>query len=318
MNDRRHRRMTGMTTTTTPCLLEAERVTCAVPQAASAEHAAPSTSRHASFRWPWKRGAAPKSADQSGQSDQSDRMTGSAQSASGTKTIFHDLSFTVRGGDVVDLIGPSGSGKSTLLTTLAQLNPHATATMRLDGTDAGGMTPERWRRLVAYLPQRPTLIGETVRDAILLPFTLKVHQKDDQGNPVNEPAPGEDTIRRTLDRVGCGDIELDRSPQDLSVGQQARVCMLRTLLTRPRVMLADEVDAGLDDENADKVGEILAYAAGEGMAIIRVRHRPADGRATRTWRLADGALTELEAHEAHRHEQADRAAMDAEGKGDQL
>ncbi|KAB8294347.1 ABC transporter ATP-binding protein [Bifidobacterium avesanii] len=275
--------------TVTPIVLEAAHVTCTVPQPA---HAAPAKSPRPRAVRPWRRGA-----------------SGDARSESHAapgKTVFRDLSFTVHGGDIVDLIGPSGSGKSTLLTTLALLNPHATATLTLDGTDSAAMTPERWRRLVAYLPQRPTLIGETVRDAITLPFTLKVHQRDDAGAAVREPVPDEGMIRRTLDRVGCDDIELERPPQDLSVGQQARVCMLRTLLTKPRVMLADEVDAGLDDENADRVADILAYAAHQGMAIIRVRHRPADGRATRTWRLADGTLTELAAHDAHSNEEVAR------------
>ena len=64
--------------------------------------------------------------------------------------------------------------------------------------------------------------------------------------------------------------------------------LARTLLTSPKVLLADEVDAGLDDENADKVASIMAQAAERGMTVIRIRHRPPDGRATRT--LANGVL----------------------------
>lgn len=274
--------------TTTPIVLEASHVTCVVPGGET-----PNPLR----RWPWSRIRKADGRDEAARSARNARSVRNAepvQSAAG-RTIFRDLSLTVRAGDIVDLVGPSGSGKSTLLTALALLNPQATAVMTLDGTASDAMSPERWRRLVAYLPQRPTLIGATVREAIALPFTLKVHQRNDSGAPIDDPAPDEATMRCTLDQVGCGDIELDRPPQDLSVGQQARVCMLRTLLTRPRVMLADEVDAGLDDENAGLVADILAYAARQGMAIIRVRHRPADGRATRMWRLADGTLTEMDA-----------------------
>ncbi|RSX54032.1 ABC transporter ATP-binding protein [Bifidobacterium goeldii] len=214
------------------------------------------------------------------------------------RTLFADLSFTLERGDIVDLVGPSGSGKSTLLTTLAQLNPHASAELYLEGQPSTSMSPEWWRRQVAYLPQRPTLTGETVREAILMPFTLRVHRFGDDGTALTETRPDESMLRRTLDTVGCSDIELERSPQDLSVGQQARVCLLRTLLTVPQVMLADEVDAGLDEDNADKVGDMLSYAAREkGMAIIRVRHREADGRANRTMRLAAGVLTQVEGGE---------------------
>ena len=87
-------------------------------------------------------------------------------------------------------------------------------------------------------------------------------------------------------------IDLNRPPHDLSGGQAARVSLARTLLTRPKVLLADEVDAGLDDDNAEKVARILAKAAADGMAIVRIRHRPPDGHATRVTRLADGTLTQ--------------------------
>lgn len=102
------------------------------------------------------------------------------------------------------------------------------------------------------------------------------------------------SIRETLDAIGCADIDLGRAPHDLSGGQAARVSLARTLLTDPKVLLADEVDAGLDDENADKVAAILERAALNGMAVIRIRHRPPDGRATRIMRLADGMLTQIE------------------------
>lgn len=69
------------------------------------------------------------------------------------------------------------------------------------------------------------------------------------------------------------------------------------------MLLADEVDAGLDDDNAAKVATIMADAATRGMAIIRIRHRPPDGRATRTLTLDKGRLTE--------HEMTDPAAQDA-------
>ena len=70
-----------------------------------------------------------------------------------------------------------------------------------------------------------------------------------------------------------------------------------------KVLLAAEVDAGLDDDNAAKVATIMADAATRGMAIIRIRHRPPDGRATRTLTLDKGRLTE--------REMTDSAAQDA-------
>lgn len=73
-------------------------------------------------------------------------------------------------------------------------------------------------------------------------------------------------------------------------GQAARVCLARTIMMHPSVLLADEVDAGLDNENAEKVADILKQAAAEGAAVVRIRHRAPDGRATRIMTLSHGTL----------------------------
>lgn len=238
-------------------------------------------------------------------------------SAQSNRTIFEDLSFDVDRGQIVDLVGPSGSGKSSLLTAFALLNPHADGTFTLDGADSSSFSLQQWRRNVAYLPQKPMLLGDSVADTIRLPWTLAVRRADEASAPDDHAATGKKTsarrgrfsrlfrseqsqaklalpdqlIRNTLDAMGCEDIDLARAPHDLSGGQAARVSLARTLLTRPAVLLADEVDAGLDDDNADKVASIMASAAARGMAIVRIRHRPPDGRATRIVTLSSGRLS---------------------------
>lgn len=166
--------------------------------------------------------------------------------AGGERTVFENLSFAVERGEIVDLVGPSGSGKSSLLTACARLNPHAHGTFALEGKGSGEFTPQQWRRDVAYLPQKPILTGKNVAEAIRLPWTLAIRSK---GGKAEQLLPDE-RIRTTLDAMGCEDIDLERAPHDLSGGQTARVALARTLLTDPKVLLADEVDAGLDDDNA--------------------------------------------------------------------
>lgn len=238
-------------------------------------------------------------------------------SAQSDRTIFEDLSFDVDRGQIVDLVGPSGSGKSSLLTAFALLNPHADGTFTLDGADSSSFSLQQWRRNVAYLPQKPMLMGDSVADTIRLPWTLAVRRADEASAPDDHATTGKKTsarrgrfsrlfrseqsqaklalpdqlIRDTLDAMGCEDIDLARAPHDLSGGQAARVSLARTLLTRPAVLLADEVDAGLDDDNADKVASIMASTAARGMAIVRIRHRPPDGRATRIVTLSSGRLS---------------------------
>lgn len=158
--------------------------------------------------------------------------------------------------------------KSTLLTSFARLNVNTTGKFVLDGVDSDTLSPQQWRERVAYLPQTSVLIGDNVADAIRLPWSLKIRVSQD--HEAAEQKLPDSLIRSTLDSLGCDDIDLARAVQDLSGGQAARVSLTRTLLTHPGVLLADEVDAGLDEENADKVADILRKAADNGTAVVRI------------------------------------------------
>ncbi|KFI83608.1 MULTISPECIES: ABC transporter ATP-binding protein [Bifidobacterium] len=210
------------------------------------------------------------------------------------KTLFSNLSLHLERGEIVDLTGPSGSGKSHVLMALALLDPHASAKLTLEGRDSSSFTPESWRRNVVYLPQRPVLTSDTVLDAVLLPFGFSIN-RNAKGLRPQTAKPVAKQIRNGLDELGLDDVELVRNPAMLSVGQQARVCLLRSLMLQPKVLLSDEVDAGLDPDSSDKVGAMLQNAATHmGMAVLRVRHRNSDGRASRILSLAHGRLSRQE------------------------
>ena len=211
-------------------------------------------------------------------------ITCTAADGSGTRNLFEGVSMQLRASEIVDLRGESGAGKSSLLTALAQLNPRAHATLQLHGKDSVQYSVQEWRRSVAYVPQTSTLIGGNVAEVIRAPWLLRVRRNR------HENPPQDHALREALERVGCADIELSRPASALSGGQSARVSLLRALLTKPDVLLADEVDAGLDDDNAARVSQMLVEAAAQGMAICRIRHRSPDGLATRTLMLAGGRL----------------------------
>ena len=176
-------------------------------------------------------------------------------------------------------------------------NGHVTG--RKVGDGASHVAMEQVRNADAQPMDHLSYLTKTPDGKILKSSTMYIRGKGGKG----EHLLPDERIRTTLDAMGCEDIDLERAPHDLSGGQAARVALARTLLTDPKVLLADEVDAGLDDDNAAKVATIMADAAAHGMAIIRIRHRPPDGRATRTLTLDKGRLTE--------HEMTDPAAQDA-------
>jgi len=193
-----------------------------------------------------------------------------------------DVSLGVEAGEILDITGPSGSGKSTLLHALARQTTSFSGAMYLNEKPYLSYPPQIWRRLVALVQQKPILIEGSVADNLLLPWTLRTFAK--------ETPPNLECLTEALESAHLGDIALDRTVDKLSVGQQARVAFLRTLLTNPEILLLDEADAALDDASALAIGELTSAFVDAGKGAIRVRHRADDGRATARLILKDGAL----------------------------
>lgn len=199
--------------------------------------------------------------------------------------VLAGVSLAVAPGEIVDLTGPSGAGKSMLLRALARALPaHIEGELFLDGAPAAEVAPERWRAQVALLPQRPVLVDGTVRDNLTVPWRLAI-RKDDA-------FPTDPALRQALDDVLLTDVGLDEHASRLSVGQQSRVALLRVLLVRPRVLLLDEPDAALDADSASALSAMLSAFAARGGTVLRARHRPDDGLASRRYVVRDGTLRE--------------------------
>ena len=203
----------------------------------------------------------------------------------GPHRVLDGVSLELAAGELVDVVGPSGAGKSTLLRALARLLPGATGELRLDGRSAADVPAEAWRAKVALVPQTPSIAEGTIRDNLLLPWGFKVR--------AGAQAPTDAQLRKALDSVGLTAIDLDRSGARLSVGQAARVALLRVLLTEPEVLLLDEPDANLDNESAEQVARATDAFARTGGAVVRVRHQRTDALASRRFRLEAGRLSEV-------------------------
>jgi hypothetical protein len=104
----------------------------------------------------------------------------------------------------------------------------------------------------------------------------------------HEVPPAEPELARALETVGLGGVSLDRDAARLSVGQAARVALLRVVLARPSVLLLDEPDASLDDASAAEVARVTGDFVAGGGAAVRVSHVRADASAAVRYRMADG------------------------------
>jgi putative ABC transport system ATP-binding protein len=208
----------------------------------------------------------------------------SASDEDGRHVILGGIDFEVAEGEIVDIVGPSGSGKTTMLRALARLLPDAQGTLMLGEEYAADVPASQWRARVTLLPQVAAMVPGSVAQNLRYPWTLKARRDED--------APSDEALRAALDEVGLHKIDLSRDSAKLSVGQAARVALLRVILTSPDVLLLDEPDASLDDDSAAQVTQMTRSFSGEGGAVVRVRHLRSDTLASRRFRLEDAALTQ--------------------------
>lgn len=201
--------------------------------------------------------------------------------------VLGGVDFAVAAGELIDVVGPSGCGKTTLLRALARLLPGATGALSLDGRSADDISPAEWRQRVALVPQVSVMRAGSVATNLALPWDLHVRRGSEP------PAPAH--LRVALDGVGLSDISLSRDAAKLSLGQAARVALLRVTLTAPDVLLLDEPDANLDDASAAQVRATTERFVRDGGAAVRVRHLRSDDFAARRYRLEGGSLCEVSA-----------------------
>jgi putative ABC transport system ATP-binding protein len=183
----------------------------------------------------------------------------------GSHVVLAVESWRAGAGEAWLLAGPSGSGKSTLLHVLAGLTTPTRGRVVVAGTEPralGAGERDRWRgRTVGIVPQRLHLVGALrVADNLRLARALA-------GLP-----PDEARIQALLEAVRVGHLG-HRFPRELSQGQAQRVAIARAVVNRPRVVLADEPTANLDDAHAAGALALLrAQALEAGATLVVASH----------------------------------------------
>jgi lipoprotein-releasing system ATP-binding protein len=222
---------------------------------------------------------------------QADRLTKTYRTGSRELRLFDGLSFGVREGELVAIIGQSGAGKSTLLHMLGALDTPSSGHVYFAATLLSTLTRKQAARFrnreVGYVWQFHYLLPEfTAAENVAMPLLAGGERR----NEALESAAG------WLDKVGLAERAHHRAGE-LSGGEQQRVAIARALINEPRLLLADEPTGDLDGETAESVFELIeSLHRSQNLTTVLVTHNLALAhRANRVLRLTAGRLEEVEA-----------------------
>ncbi len=202
--------------------------------------------------------------------------------------VLRGVSFAVRRGEVVAIVGESGTGKSTLLHLLGALDRPDSGTVHFDGHDIflkddDALAAFR-NRSVGFVFQFHHLLPEfTALENVAMPGLI-------QGLGLEAARP---RVLELLRQLGL-EARADHRPSELSGGEQQRVAVARALMNRPGLVLADEPTGNLDTKTAEALhDEILRLSRTTGQTFVLVTHNPALAAiADRVLRIENGLIEE--------------------------
>lgn len=200
-------------------------------------------------------------------------------------TALNKITMEVSGGDFVAVMGPSGCGKSTLLNILGMLDNPTEGELYFDDLEVSKYSERNRTNLrkgnIGFVFQSFNLIDElNVYENVELPLLYMKVSSSERKKKVNEVLERMKIVHRKK-----------HFPQQLSGGQQQRVAISRAVVTKPKLILADEPTGNLDSANGEEVMNLLTELNKEGTTIVMVTHSPSDAEyAHRIIQLFDGHI----------------------------
>lgn len=201
------------------------------------------------------------------------------------------VSFSVREGDFVALMGPSGSGKSTLLTILGAMNPPTEGRVVIDDIDIYALPNEKRAdfrsEYLGFVFQQFQLIPYlTAAENVMLPLAITKRTNKEQY----------EMAYSVLAKVGLRN-KVDRLPNQLSGGEQERVAIARAIVNNPPILFADEPTGALDSKTGEEIMQLFKDLNEEGQTIIMVTHNPEYlSHVQRALFIKDGLLEKTESY----------------------
>lgn len=186
----------------------------------------------------------------------------------GGLTATNDVSFTVAAGSSVGLVGPNGAGKTTIFSQIMGEHQQTSGTISLDGQNIGGLsTPQRIHAGVSRTYQVPRPFAEM---SVVENIRVGLMPNSVRGMIFGAPDPRQE--RDIAASVGFAEDQMDRLPSELSMGDLRKLEMARTLATGPRMMLLDEVFAGLTVGEIAMISDLIQDLRTKGMTFLIVSH----------------------------------------------
>jgi lipoprotein-releasing system ATP-binding protein len=214
-------------------------------------------------------------------------------SGKGEITVLKDISLNVAEGEAIAVVGPSGSGKTTLLNIIGSLDQPSSGMVRFAGKNLADLDDaelSKTRNLdIGFVFQLHHLLPQcTVLENVLIP-TIPLKSRKDTSD-------AESMAKKLLERVGLQE-HFDYFPAQLSGGELQRVAVVRALINKPKLVLADEPTGSLDRESSENLGQLLVKLnKEEGTTLIVVTHSMELAQLMdKVYNLKKGKLEELNA-----------------------
>lgn len=174
--------------------------------------------------------------------------------------ILNNITFDIKKGEIVTIVGPSGGGKTTLLRCLNRLIEVDNGTITFDNKQITEYVPSELRKNMVLVPQESVMFPGTVKENIGL--ALKIH------NTYNKTH-----ILQSLTDTGLPKKFLKKKAQQLSGGEKKRVSLARALALTPKMLLLDEPTAGIDPKNINTVEQrIISFTKQRNLTVLWVTH----------------------------------------------
>ena len=204
----------------------------------------------------------------------------------GIVQILKHINLNVSDGDYIAIMGPSGSGKTTLMNLMGCLDIPTSGTYLLNGEDIGSASENRLSEI------RNSTLGFVFQNYYLLP---KLNATDNVALPllyagVRKKERRERAVEALIS-VGLGE-RLDFMPNQLSGGQCQRVAMARAMVTRPKILFADEPTGALDSKSGEQIMELFRQINDGGSTIVMITHELSIAQcAKKIYFIRDGVLS---------------------------